>query len=340
MRKFFILFLAVSAFLSLSTEAFPAKDRSATVTFEVNLIAPADVKTVGLWMPYPLSDEWQDITDIHVRGDYDSVSVYAEPLYGNKALYAQWTGRLQQRKLVYSFLVKRKEQSAGPIAQDSRQASKKEFSKYLTLTDSNETNRKLRQYADLITGGKNTEFERARSVYDWVVDNMVRDPEVKGCGLGDVEKLLTTRSGKCADISSVFVALARAAGIPAREVFGIRIPSGNQGDMTKAQHCWAEFYLYGNGWIPADPADVRKIILEKKLTIQEAAPYREYYFGKVDENRIAFGTGRNLVLNPPQKSEPLTYFMYPYAEADGKPLNEDLFGFNIGYRIHYTDRRK
>jgi hypothetical protein len=85
---------------------------------------------------------------------------------------------------------------------------------------------------------------------------------------------------------------------------------------------------------------VRKIILEKKLTIQEAAPYREYYFGKVDENRIAFGTGRNLVLNPPQKSEPLTYFMYPYAEADGKPLNEDLFGFNIGYRIHYTDRRK
>jgi hypothetical protein len=54
-------------------------------------------------------------------------------------------------------------------------------------------------------------------------------------------------------------------------------------------------------------------------------------------NRIAIGTGRDLVLNPPQSGEPLNYFMYPYAEADGMPLNEDLFGFNIGYTIRFKE---
>ena len=57
----------------------------------------------------------------------------------------------------------------------------------------------------------------------------------------------------------------------------------------------------------------------------------------MDESRIVIGTGRDLVLNPHQSGEPLNYFMYPYAEADGKPLNEDLYGFNIGYTIRFKE---
>lgn len=86
-----------------------------------------------------------------------------------------------------------------------------------------------------------------------------------------------------------------------------------------------------------DPADVRKEILEKKITLEQAKPLLEYYFGAVDESRIAVGTGRDLILNPPQAGEPLNYFMYPYAEADGKPLNEDLYGFNLGYKITFGE---
>jgi hypothetical protein len=71
--------------------------------------------------------------------------------------------------------------------------------------------------------------------------------------------------------------------------------------------------------------------------LEQAKPLREYYFGAVDEGRIAIGTGRDLVLNPPQTGEPLNYFMYPHAEADGKPLNEDLYGFNLGYKITFRE---
>ena len=165
---------------------------------------------------------------------------------------------------------------------------------------------------------------------------MYRDPNIKGCGFGRVEQLLVSLGGKCGDISSVYVALARSAGIPAREIFGIRLPKGKEGEMTKAQHCWAEFYLSGYGWVPVDPADVRKAMLEKKLKLGEEKEIREYYFGAVDKQRIAYGMGRDLVLDPPQKGGPLNYFMYPYAETDGEAL-DDLFGFDIGYTITYKE---
>jgi transglutaminase-like putative cysteine protease len=167
---------------------------------------------------------------------------------------------------------------------------------------------------------------------------MHRDPNIKGCGFGDVEKLIVSLGGKCGDIHSVFVALARSAGVPAREIFGIRMPKGKGGDMTKAQHCWAEFYMPGYGWVPVDPSDVRKAMLEKKTKdLKDVKDLVEYFFGAIEENRIAYQTGRDLTLNPQQKDWKLNYFMYPYAEADGKPLNEDLYGFNIGYRISFRE---
>lgn len=78
-------------------------------------------------------------------------------------------------------------------------------------------------------------------------------------------------------------------------------------------------------------------MLEKNLTLGQEKEYREYYFGKVDESRIAYGMGRDFVLSPPQKDGRLNYFMYPFAEADGKAL-DDLFGFNLGYEISFKER--
>ena len=155
---------------------------------------------------------------------------------------------------------------------------------------------------------------------------------------GVVEEILTKRGGKCADISSVFVALARAAGVPAREVFGLRLGKKSEQDMTGGYHCWAEFYLPGTGWIPVDPADVRKIMLIKKLKLKDAQSYKEYYFGAVDEYRIVLERGgRGITLQPPQKGGPLNYFMYPYAEVDGRPLDYlDPKSFNYSVRFQRT----
>lgn len=332
-----VVFLPAAVLLSIASGDAEAKERRALVTVSVKLVSPPSAETVRLWIPYPMSDGNQEIAGVEVDGNFTRQGVYREGRYGNPILFAEWRNVSGERTMSYTFRVSRKELVTRDFPEKELPYSREEFRKELAPAAVIPTDGLVKEVAGRITAGKTTNREKARAIYDWIVDNMRRDPNTKGCGLGEVEGLLSSLGGKCADLHSVFVALARAEGVPAREVFGIRLTKGAEGDMTKAQHCWAEWYLPGYGWVVVDPADVRKAILERKIAVEEAGPLREYYFGAVDESRIAFGTGRDLVLNPPQAGAPLNYFMYPYAEADGKPLNEDLYGFNLGYTIRYKE---
>jgi len=133
--------------------------------------------------------------------------------------------------------------------------------------------------------------------------------------------ILKNLRGKCADFSSVFVALTRSVGVPSREIFGTRI--SKEGDITGAYHCHAEFYLPEYGWIPVDPSDVAKLMLNENLEIddEKVIKARDYYFGNQSETYVDLSTGRDIVLNPEQDAGPLNYFMYPYAEVNGEPLD-------------------
>jgi transglutaminase-like putative cysteine protease len=122
--------------------------------------------------------------------------------------------------------------------------------------------------------GAKTEIEKARAVYEWIVDNTFRDAQVRGCGIGDIAAMLTTGNlaGKCADLNALYVGLARAAGLPARDVYGIRIAPSKFGYKSRLrgnqqrQRCRSEVYLAGFGWVPVDAADVRKVVLEEPPT--------------------------------------------------------------------------
>jgi hypothetical protein len=46
------------------------------------------------------------------------------------------------------------------------------------------------------------------------------------------------------------------------------------------------------------------------------------FFGAVDADRVMFTYGRDIRLSAEQKGDPLNYFIYPYAEADGKPVKD------------------
>jgi transglutaminase-like putative cysteine protease len=73
-----------------------------------------------------------------------------------------------------------------------------------------------------ITSGAKTDVEKARAIYEWIVENTFRDPKTRGCGRGDIRFMLESRDlgGKCADLNALYVGLARAAGLPARDVYG------------------------------------------------------------------------------------------------------------------------
>src|SRR3984957_6465601 len=125
-----------------------------------------------------------------------------------------------------------------------------------------------------ITKDAKTDVEKAHAIYEWIVDNTFRNPKTRGCGVGDIRFMLESRDlgGKCADLNALYVGLARAAGLPARDVYGIRVARSEMGykslgasteTVTKSQHCRAEVYLSDFGWVPVDPADVRKVVLEE-----------------------------------------------------------------------------
>src|SRR5262249_41669377 len=161
--------------------------------------------------------------------------------------------------------------------------------------------------ADSITLGAKTDVAKAQAIYHWIVDNTFRDPKVRGCGVGDIRAMLESGDlgGKCADLNALYVGLARAAGLPARDVYGLRIARSENEfkclgaateNVTKAQHCRAEVYLSAYGWVPVDPADVRKVVLEeppgnrpKDDPIVKSA--REKLFGSWQMNWMAYNCG-------------------------------------------------
>jgi transglutaminase-like putative cysteine protease len=337
-----IMLLPLAALITLA-DVFPgwAKSHSGWVTVDVDLSAKGQGQETRLWIPYPVSDRAQTVTDIRLSGDYSQAGLYTDKTYGTPILYAEWPPEAQSRKLILSFAVERQEVRRRDFPAKQPAWNPGDYAEYLKPTSLGPIDGEVKKLSDSITKGKKTVLEKAKAIYDWACENMYRDPDTIGCGKGDVCELLKKPGGKCTDISSVYIALARAAGVPAREIFSVRLGKKPNEDITTWQHCWAEFFLPGYGWVPVDPADVRKAMLVEKLDLKDAKTkeYRDYFWGGIDPYRVVIAQGRDVVLNPPQKGAPLNTFGYPYAEVGGKPL--DFYDpTSFVYRITYREIEK
>jgi transglutaminase-like putative cysteine protease len=201
-----------------------------------------------------------------------------------------------------------------------------------------------------ITSGAKTDVEKARAIYEWIVENTFRNPKTRGCGVGDIRFMLESQDlgGKCADLNALYVGLARAAGLPARDVYGIRVGKSEMGykslgasseTVTKSQHCRAEVYLNDYGWVPVDPADVRKVVLEeppgnRPLVDDMVKSARTRLFGSWEMNWMAYNFAHDVAL-PGSSGAAVGFLMYPQAEtADGRldSLDPDNFKYEITSR--------
>ncbi len=147
----------------------------------------------------------------------------------------------------------------------------------------------------------------ARAIYDWLVDNLEYKKVGTGWGNGDAFWACSERYGNCTDFHSLFNALARSSGIPARFEIGFPIPEDRDQGSIEGYHCWAQFYLPGVGWVPVDASEAFK-----------HPERREEFYGGQGADRIRFSTGRDLELGPEQTSGPLNYFISPHVEIAGE----------------------
>lgn len=359
---------AYAAPAEAATDALSSHWRNYAITQQI-VIAASKELTRGVnrvWLPLPLlkDTDYQRTLEIQAFADGAQITTHLEPRYQARLLSVEWPNQpLSTTQFNTSSSAPLTLQLITRVATRHRQVDLKtpqatsaltsdERALWLEATELLPTDGIVKQYADEIAKTlpkEATTVQHARAIYDWVVDHTFREATIRGCGIGDVKSMLESGNlgGKCADINAVFVALARASGIPARDVYGIRIDASVRGykslgkakDITRAQHCRAEFFADGFGWIPVDPADVRKVALEEEkgglpLNDPKVMAIREYLFGHWEMNWLGYNYAHDLDL-PGSTLGKIGFLMYPNGEtSEGRldPLDPDHFSYRISSR--------
>jgi transglutaminase-like putative cysteine protease len=308
------------------------------------VITRVDMPDVGdsrqAWAPVPAVNEGDWLKSL--GNDWTSngrVALVRDPKYGAEMLHVAWTddeknpfievtSKIATRDCAIDFA------KAGVLAP----LSAAERTLYTQGTELIPVDGIVRETSDNIVAAANAaiDVEKARAIYEWVVDNTFRDAKVRGCGVGDIAGMLKTGNlgGKCADLNALYVGLARAAGLPARDLYGIRVAPSKFGYkslgassevITKAQHCRSEVYLAGFGWVPVDAADVRKVVLEeppKDLAIDDpkVVAARKALFGAWEGNWLAYNFAHDVALEGSERQR-VAFLMYPQAECANERLD-------------------
>jgi transglutaminase-like putative cysteine protease len=342
-----------SASLTLATQSFLARAQSTgagrwrlfDVTTRVEVLKPGGVTRV--WLPTPLTIDtpYQKSLGNSWTAEGGKAGMEADPKYGAGIVGAEFpegarpvltlTSRFATRDIAVDLA------RPGEVPALDRAT----MAKYTGPTDLLPTDGIVRETGRKAVRGARGDVEKARAIYEWVVENTYRDPKTRGCGVGDIKFMLENNAlgGKCADLNALFVALARSEGIPARDVYGVRVADsalgyeslGKSGDISRAQHCRAEFHAAGHGWVPVDPGDVSKVILEEGGGKSPDDPVvkaaRARLFGSWEMNWLAFNYAHDLVL-PGSTRGKIGYFMYPQCETAGgriDSLDPDNFKYQM-----------
>lgn len=328
----------------------PGNWRSFEMTTTVELKDSSGAAQV--WVPLPAVDsDYQRSLESAWSGNARSMRAVSDAKYGARMLHAEF----DPGTALPTVQVTSRIQTQDRATDWSRKVAANEDAatlRYWTQpTELMPTDGIVRDTAREATRGARSDVDKVQRLYDWIVENTHREPKVRGCGVGDIKAMLETGNlgGKCGDINALFVGLCRAVGVPARDVYGIRlVPSafgyrelgGNPANLKGAQHCRAEVHLRDHGWVAMDPADVGKVMrLETPAWIKDSAhpvvaPVKTALFGGWEGNWLAYNTAHDVAL-PGSSGPRLGFLMYPQAEHAGgriDPLAPDDFKYTITAR--------
>lgn len=313
------------------------KWRSFEIVTTVEILKPQG--KVQAWLPVASfsNPDWFKPGENTWTTNAGSARIVRDPRSGADMLHLAWDeGEVAPKVVLTSRATTRdwsvdlsKPGKPAPLSADER-------ARNTAATDLIPTDGIVKATSDKIVAGKAGELDKVGAIFQWIVENTYRNPATRGCGIGDIAALLKSGDlgGKCADLNALFVGLVRAQGIPARDVYGLRVvPSrfgykslgANSEIVTKAQHCRAEVFLSDFGWVPMDPADVRKVVLEEppgKLAIDDpkVVAARAALFGSWEGNWFAYNTAHDVAL-PDHDGSRLGFLMYPQAVSAGSLLD-------------------
>jgi len=300
--------------------AAPAGPRSRTFVLTATAtvpVPPAGTNTLDLWLPLPHADANQDVRELKIespvpykieRGAYGNEMLHLRPAAVPTApLTVKLTARITRRE--HLNLQANGPAMAAPAPQEKPDP---DLARWLGPDKLVPLDPAIKQQAAEVVAKAQaaTDLEKARAIYEHVVRTVTYDKTGQGWGRGDIYYACDARRGNCTDFHAIVIGYCRSLGIPARFSIGLPLPAERGKGEIKGYHCWAEFYTPQTGWVPVDASEAAK-----------NPDKRAYFFGAHDENRVEFTRGRDVTLAPKQAGPPLNYFVYPYAEADGQPLD-------------------
>lgn len=287
----------------------PGDSRTFAVTYVAQIKdIPAGAKKVRVWLPVPQDSTVQKIKDLSFSRE---MSQSNESKYGNRIAYAEIESPGTSAEITMKFVCTRQEikSDLAKLAGDGSDPSGS-FTVFrgpdrLVLVDD-----EMKKLSDDLVKGKKDTVDKARAIYDYVLQRMTYDKSGTGWGTGSTKFACEVGKGNCTDFHALFNSLCRAQGIASGFEIGLYLPY-EKGKVEKpgGYHCWAFFRVPGKTWVPVDASEADRF------------PDRaQFFFGGHTSNRVTLSTGRDITLSPKQDGEPLNYFLNPYAEADGKPV--------------------
>ena len=308
---------------ALRASAQPAATAPRSRTFVLTTTAtvpvpPAGTKTLNLWLPVPHTDASQDVRDLKIdapvpykieRGAFGNQMLHLRMAPAPTApLVVRLTAQITRRE---HLNLRANAPTSAPAAKAKKEKADPDLARWLAPDRLVPLDFKIKQQAEEVVANAHatTPLAKARAIYEHVVSTVTYDKTGQGWGRGDIYYACDARRGNCTDFHAIVVGYCRALGIPARFSIGLPLPAPRGKGEIKGYHCWAECYTPEAGWVPVDASEAAK-----------DPDKRNYFFGAHDENRVEFTRGRDVTLAPKQAGPPLNYFVYPYAEADGQPL--------------------
>lgn len=317
------LFLSSLILFLTSVTGGYAQEREFMLSEKLRLdnLGPGE-KDIRLWLPYPVDDEWQEVRDFKLSAPVKG-EIVREKKYANPVVYLHFPFyRKSNLEVELNLKILRREYNF------FRQASlnKKNLKRFLKPDRLVFVDSEMQELAEKITKDKDDRVEKARAIYDYIIDEFTYtkdDPRV--CKLGNSRLSLEFKKGQCSEYHSAFISLARSLGIPAKFELGFTIPADKREGEIGGYHCWAKFYVQDKGWFPVDISEADK-----------NPQMKDYFFGRINENRAHFTAGRDITLPKAQDKEamPLNYFIYPYAEVDGRRFD------NIETKISFKELKE
>ena len=329
--------------ICMSCQSNSVNKRAFEFTYTVNLES-SEGKKIELWVPIPQSNEVQIISDLNIDSQGLNYDIKEESEHGNKYLYVYAPdGTKTDKNITVKFNVVRQEHQN--VAYNNIEYSKylkassmvpigDRFTKI--VKDNNLNSDDMRGLYDFVLNGmhygkptddntsKNYKYvhggKNPKTGQEWLPDNITyglkkktRDELVKSqkknkkyaYGNGNSLYACDIGVGNCTDYHSYFISLARTMDVPSRFHMGFPIPSGSEG-LVGGYHCWADYYVEGEGWYPVDISEADKD--PSKI---------DYYFGTVSDSRFEMMVGRDFKLVG-YDGGVMNLFVYPILEINDK----------------------